>query len=168
MRERLDNDALTGLLRRRGFIEGLTRSYAECARHARPMAVALCDVDHFKAINDRYGHLTGDHVLAALGRLMAGSFRAQDLRGRWGGEEFILAFPGESASSVREAVQAVLKQLSGIPFVVGQSSPFYVTFSAGVASAPGDGDSIEALLRAADRRLYEAKRAGRARVVADG
>jgi diguanylate cyclase (GGDEF)-like protein len=166
LRERMDADLLTGLLRRRGFLEALMRSHAECARHGRPMAVALCDVDHFKEINDRYGHASGDLVLSALGRLLAGSFRAQDLRGRWGGEEFILAFPGETAESVWRAVESVLERLAGIPFAGADGPPFHVTCSAGVAAAPRDGTSMDQLLRAADRRLYVAKRSGRARVVA--
>lgn len=165
LRERMDTDLLTGLMRRRGFLEALMRSQAECGRNGRPMAVVLCDVDHFKGINDRHGHASGDLVLAAFGRLLAGSFRAQDLRGRWGGEEFILAFPGETSESVRRAVESVLDHLAAIPFVLGGAPPFHVTCSAGVASAPRDGTSVEELLRAADRRLYAAKRSGRARVV---
>lgn len=167
-RQRFDNDSLTGLPHRRGFLERLSRSYAECVRHGRPMAIALCDVDHFKAVNDRYGHPVGDLVLAALGRLLSSSFRAQDLRGRWGGEEFVLAFPGEKANSVESAVRGVLDQLAALPFLVGDRPALHVTFSAGLASSPQDGSDIAELLRVADRRLYEAKRAGRARVVAEG
>jgi diguanylate cyclase (GGDEF)-like protein len=167
-RQRFDNDSLTGLPHRRGFLERLSRSYAECVRHDRSLAIALCDVDHFKAVNDRYGHAVGDLVLAALGRLLAGSFRAQDLRGRWGGEEFVLAFPGERAASIESAVRGVLDQLAALPFLVGDRPPLHVTFSAGLASSPQDGSDIGELLRVADRRLYEAKRAGRARVVAEG
>ncbi|MBL9023532.1 MAG: GGDEF domain-containing protein [Myxococcales bacterium] len=115
LRERLDADALTGLMRRRGFLEALTRSLAACARSARSLALVLCAVDHFKAINDRYGHESGDHVLAAFGRLLAKSFRAQDLRGRWGGEEFILAFPGETAESVRQPIEAAFRALAEMP-----------------------------------------------------
>lgn len=168
LRERLDADALTGLMRRRGFLEALTRSLAACARSARSLALVLCDVDHFKAINDRYGHESGDHVLAAFGRLLAKSFRAQDLRGRWGGEEFILAFPGETAESVRQPVESAFRALAKMPFVIGEKGPFTVTCSAGAATAPFDGTSIDVLLRVADRRLYSAKRGGRARVVASG
>jgi diguanylate cyclase (GGDEF)-like protein len=167
-RQRFDTDALTGLPHRRGFLERVARSYAECLRHDRSMAIALVDVDHFKSVNDRYGHQAGDHVLAAVGRLLASNFRAQDLRGRWGGEEFVLAFPGETAASVRRAVRGVLHQLAAIPFLVPDAPPFNVTFSAGLASSPQDGEAIGALLRVADRRLYEAKHTGRARVVASG
>ena len=168
LRERADADALTGLMRRRSFLEALSRSLAACSRGARSLAVVLCDLDHFKEINDSYGHDSGDQVLAAFGRLLSKSFRAQDLRGRWGGEEFILAFPGETAESVARPVAAMFEELAHLSFVIGEKGPFSVTCSAGASTAPSDGASIDLLLKAADRRLYVAKRNGRARVVASG
>jgi diguanylate cyclase (GGDEF)-like protein len=165
VRERYDKDSLTGLPLRRSFLERLARSMAESRRHSRPLTVALLDVDRFKLINDTYGHQAGDRVLAALGRLLDARFRAEDLRGRWGGEEFVLAFPGQPPRPLRSAIGAALGELAALTFRGAKGEPFRVTFSAGLSGYPDDGLSVEALLEAADRRLYEAKRVGRARVI---
>ena len=165
VRERADKDALTGLLLRRAFMEGLTSRMAEAARHQRPLSVCLIDLDEFKRLNDGYGHLTGDRVLAGIGKLFASRFRMEDLRGRWGGEEFILGFPGENAETVHAVVSRVLAEFGATRFEGDGGEAVQATFSAGVASFPGDGATVDALLRAADRRLYEAKRLGRNRVI---
>jgi diguanylate cyclase (GGDEF)-like protein len=157
-------DPLTRLLSRRGFLDALAPRMSDALRHKHALALALLDVDHFKKVNDRYGHAAGDRVLAGLGELMASRFRLEDLRCRWGGEEFVLAFPGEDAATIVAVLERLLAELRGQEFAGEGGELFRVTFSAGVASVPRDGESTEALLKLADERLYAAKGAGRARV----
>jgi diguanylate cyclase (GGDEF)-like protein len=166
LRERAERDALTGLLLRGPFLDGLTARIAEAARHQRPLALAMLDLDHFKLINDTYGHLVGDEVLVTMGRLLAARFRAEDLRGRWGGEEFILAFPNTDAPTARGMVTRLLDELAAIEFAGEHGERFYTSFSAGIVGVR-EGATTTALIQAADERLYQAKRAGRKRVVAD-
>jgi diguanylate cyclase (GGDEF)-like protein len=166
LREMTEKDSLTKLLSRRALLDALASRISEARRHGRRLALALIDVDRFKAINDVYGHIVGDHVLAALGRLLAERFRLEDVRGRWGGEEFVIVFPGERADTAAGVLGRVLEEFRRIPFPSEHGERFFVTFSAGVASLPEDGSSVDALVRAADLRLYEAKHTGRNRVVA--
>jgi diguanylate cyclase (GGDEF)-like protein len=125
----------------------------------------MLDVDRFKRVNDSYGHVVGDHVLMALGRLLTARFRLEDIRGRWGGEEFVIGFPDAPAATASAVLSRVLDEFRTMPFHSERGEPFFVTFSAGISSFPSDGASVDALIRAADRRLYEAKRGGRAHVV---
>ncbi|AKU92044.1 response regulator [Vulgatibacter incomptus] len=169
LKERSDRDPLTGLLTRRALFEVLPARCAEARRHGRPITIALLDLDHFKKVNDAHGHLVGDRVLMRLGRLLAARFRAEDLRGRWGGEEFLLAFPGETPETVTAVLGRVLEEFSQVPFFdESGKTRFSCSFSVGIAGAPEDGSSTEALIQAADRRLYVAKRSGRGRVVSAG
>jgi diguanylate cyclase (GGDEF)-like protein len=127
----------------------------------------LLDVDHFKKVNDTYGHLAGDRVLAGLGQLLARRFRVDDLRGRWGGEEFILAFRREYKETMHGAISRVLEEFAAMIFAGDAGEEFNVSFSGGMASYPEDGESVYDLLQTADKRLYEAKKAGRRRIVRD-
>jgi len=163
-RERAEKDALTGLLLRRGFLDQASARLSEARRLEHPLSVCLLDLDLFKRVNDDHGHLAGDRVLAELGRLMTCRFRAGDVRGRWGGEEFALVFPGQDLATVAGSVRRLLGEFSARQFVGDRGEVFQVEFSAGVASFPEDGRSLEALLAVADRRLYQGKSAGRARV----
>lgn len=165
LKERSDKDTITGLLLRRAFSEQLSGMIAEAQRTKSNFTVCLLDVDHFKKVNDTYGHLSGDKVLAGLGQLLSRRFRVDDLRGRWGGEEFILAFRRETKETMHAAVNRVLEEFSGMTFHGDAGQEFYVSFSGGLASFPEDGESVYELLQTADRRLYEAKRAGRKRVI---
>jgi diguanylate cyclase (GGDEF)-like protein len=164
MRERLERDALTGLPLRRTFLDALSARASESERRKRKISVALLDVDHFKQVNDRHGHGAGDRVLAALGSLLARRFRAEDLRGRWGGEEFVLAFFEEEQASVARILERVLEELRTTEFVGDHGERFHVTFSAGVASLPDESHDVQSLIAAADRRLYAAKSTGRNRI----
>jgi diguanylate cyclase (GGDEF)-like protein len=165
-RERTGRDALTGLYLRRAFLELLSIRLSEAERHHRPISVAMLDIDYFKKVNDAYGHGVGDQVLLTLGKLLANRFRAEDLRGRWGGEEFIVAFPGESASTIEPIFTRVLAEFAQIPFMAENHERFFVTCSAGIATFGDDGNDVESLLSTADHRLYAAKHHGRNRVVA--
>jgi diguanylate cyclase (GGDEF)-like protein len=166
MREMTERDPLTRCLSRSALLGALASRLSEARRHARPVAVALCDVDRFKRVNDCYGHLVGDHVLMALGRLLNARFRLEDLRARWGGEEFVIVFPGETAQTAAAVLSRVLDEFRTLPFRGEQGERFFVTFSAGVASFPADGATVDALIRNADSRMYEAKRTGRGQIVA--
>lgn len=166
LREMTERDPLTRCLSRRALLDGLASRLSEARRHARVLSVALLDVDRFKDVNDTYGHLVGDHVLVALGRLLNARFRLEDLRGRWGGEEFVIVFPAVGAATAAGVLSRVLDEFRGLPFRSERGERFFVSFSAGVASYPADGGTVDALLRAADLRLYEAKRGGRCHVVA--
>lgn len=163
-RERSERDGLTGLLLRRPFLESMHTRLAEAERHLRPLALCFLDVDHFKRVNDSYGHLAGDHVLTRLGRLLATRFRREDVRGRWGGEEFLVALTGETAESAREILSRTAAELSRMEFEGERGERFHVTFSAGIAEAPRQGTTVEALLKEADARLYRAKANGRNRI----
>lgn len=165
LRETTERDPLTRCMSRGALLDALASRLSEARRHARTLSVALIDVDRFKRVNDEYGHLVGDHVLMALGRLLTARFRLEDLRGRWGGEEFVIAFPNEPAATATSVLSRVLEEFRAMPFHGERGEPFFVSFSAGISSFPFDGASVDALIRAADRRLYRAKRGGRANVV---
>ena len=153
-------DALTGLLNRRGFDERATLELAHARREGRSIAVASFDIDHFKRINDEWGHETGDLVLARAGGLLRSQSRDIDVAARVGGEEFIVLLPGadiEHAETFTERVRQALSQsdASGLPTV---------RVSAGVIAAMAP-DSVETLLKGVDFALYKAKRTGRDRTV---
>lgn len=167
LKERSERDLLTGLLMRRRFSEQSNVLISEAARHGFEFTVALLDVDHFKRVNDTYGHDAGDLVLATIGRLLRKRFRVEDLRGRWGGEEFILAFRHENIETMQRALNRVLEELRGIVFPSNDHS-FSVSFSAGLASFPTDGKNLHELVKTADMRLYIAKNKGRSMVVIEG
>jgi diguanylate cyclase (GGDEF)-like protein len=163
-REQSNRDALTGLLTRRAFTESVLARLAEAQRSRRHLSLCLMDLDQFKSVNDTYGHGVGDKVLSAFGALLGTRFRLQDLRGRWGGEEFVIAFFGEWAESAREIVSRVTAEFAKISFDGGQERSFNVTISGGIATYPIDGRTLDELVAAADQRLYAAKLAGRNRI----
>jgi diguanylate cyclase (GGDEF)-like protein len=165
LRERAERDPLSGLLLRRPFIEAFEQRLSESRRYERPLALAIIDIDRFKQVNDQFGHATGDAVIAGLGQLLRQRFRNEDLRCRWGGEEFIVVLPGQDAGLLERALGRVLLEFSEMEFTAGNGEQFSVSASAGVASHPDDGLSAQALIRRADGRLYQAKRDGRNRIV---
>lgn len=160
-RERADIDVLTGLPTRRPFIDMLRMRLSESGRFNKPVSLCLLDLDHFKKVNDRFGHLAGDRVLAGVGNLLKSRFRIMDVRGRWGGEEFVVAFYGEEEDTARMIVQRVLDELRNIAFIGDRGEKFHVTFSAGVATYPRAGRTVEELFRNVDEKLYLAKASGR-------
>ena len=156
-------DPLTGMFNRRGFAEATSRVIEREASAGRPVTVMIFDIDHFKSINDRFGHPAGDEILKLFATVVINSLRMTDLSGRVGGEEFAALLPCSLdegvvvAERVREAFEA-----SGI---VDESGPVDTTVSIGVAGGPA-GTELEVLLAAADTALYQAKRGGRNRVEA--
>ncbi len=157
-------DPLTGLANRRAFEEALRREVARARRGGEPLAVAALDVDHFKRVNDAHGHAAGDAVLAAVAARAAGALRAGDLLARVGGEEFAALLPGAGLAAAAEVAERIRAALAAAPVEAG-GRPLRVTASLGCAALlPEDADGA-ALLARADARLYDAKRAGRDRVV---
>lgn len=167
-RERQDRDLLTGLLLRRAFVDHLTALLSESERHKFTFSLCLMDVDHFKKVNDHFGHMAGDRVLAYFGKLLRKRFRVEDLRGRWGGEEFILAFKHERKETMQKALNRVLEELKKVEFKGDEGESFYTAFSAGMVDFPEDGATIHDLVLAADKRLYIAKANGRSQIVITG
>jgi diguanylate cyclase (GGDEF)-like protein len=160
-RERADRDSVTGLLNRRAFLELLQMRVAESRRSGKPLSLALLDIDHFKEINDQHGHLAGDRVLSRFGKLLASRFRTSDVRGRWGGEEFVIAFYGEDAATSKMIVGRVQDEVRGMAFTGDHGEQFQMTFSAGISVFPEDGSDIESIFRDVDAKLYRAKHSGR-------
>jgi diguanylate cyclase (GGDEF)-like protein len=158
---RASTDALTGLANRRAVQDTVRRMVAHAARVQSPMAVLALDIDHFKRINDRYGHDKGDDVLAAVGQTLAGGVRASDFVGRQGGEEFVALLPDTDLSGalvVAENLRTAIASMEPLGIAEG------VTASIGVAVMPEDGNDPATLQRMADRALYAAKAGGRNRV----
>ncbi|MGO1692448.1 MAG: diguanylate cyclase [Marinobacter sp.] len=152
-------DSLTGLLKHALAKAELDREHARCARNGHDSVVAMLDLDHFKQVNDSYGHGTGDMVIKALSNLLRHRLRNTDIIGRYGGEEFVVVLPECSLDKAVEVLEALSQDFAQLVFN-GGSEEFSVSFSAGVATLNGyksGGQAIEA----ADRALYQRKRAGR-------
>ena len=164
-REMAHRDVLTGLYNRRYVNERLPALLAEAASRRTPISVAICDLDHFKRINDTLSHATGDTVLQHIGALLQEAATGPAIAARMGGEEFLLIFPGASAAEATERCEALRLRVRahGWSPITG-SLP--VTASIGVTTVPDGRTTLSALLSQADRNLYSAKRAGRDRVVA--
>ena len=167
VRSRAERDSLTGLSLRGVFLADFEARLSGARRRLDPVTVCLLDLDHFKRINDTHGHLAGDRVLHRIGRLLSTRFRSEDLRCRWGGEEFALAFPGETSETIRLVMERVLDEFRQDEHESDDGELFTATFSGGIAEFPADAVTAEELIRQADRRLYLAKKAGRARVISE-
>ncbi len=159
-------DALTGALNRTHLLERLSAELAFAKRHKTPLCLLLVDIDHFKRVNDTWGHLAGDHVLRATCALVKATLRAEDIFARYGGEEFVIVARGIGidhgvlfAERIRQVVAKATFSFEG--------QPIGVTVSIGVASLPccPPGAGMRELVELADLRLYEAKRLGRNRSV---
>lgn len=161
-------DPLTGLYNRRYLEESLSRELARCHRRQLPVSLMMLDVDHFKAFNDKHGHPGGDALLAALGKVLEGLVRTEDIACRYGGEEFTLILPETGIAQARERAAMVLAAVSAMQVAhMGHVLP-PVTASIGVAETRQDEGGMESLLQRADSALYQAKQAGRNTVVVDG
>ncbi|MTJ80820.1 MAG: diguanylate cyclase [Telmatospirillum sp.] len=163
LEELASRDPLTGILNRRRFLEQADRDMERARRQGHPVSLLMIDVDHFKRINDSYGHAAGDKVLCAIVDGIGSLLRATDLFARWGGEEMTVLMPETDAPSAKRVAErlrlAISHELSPCP---GDVAP--VTISVGLATMAAS-ESLSSLLERADKALYEAKRAGRDRVV---
>jgi diguanylate cyclase (GGDEF)-like protein len=156
-------DPLTGMLNRRGFAEACARVIEREAQAGRPVSVLIFDIDHFKSINDRFGHAAGDELLKLFATMVMSNVRISDLSGRIGGEEFAALLP----CSLEEGVLAAerVRMAFASAGITVEEGPVDTTVSVGVAGGPA-GTELEVLLAAADTALYQAKRSGRNRVEA--
>ena len=156
------HDPLTGLPNRRALLERLTGEFSRAQREESPLAVGMCDLDHFKRINDTHGHAVGDAVLVAFARVTGSTLRVSDVVGRYGGEEFLVIAPGSAGTPGEGLFERVAAYVAAHPVTVGpQAIP--VTVSIGVAGLSGS-ETVDSLLAAADAALYRAKAEGRNRV----
>ena len=162
-----NTDMLTGIANRRHFMAGAAVELKRAARAGRPLALLMADIDHFKRVNDTFGHAAGDMVIAAVAQTLAGQQRAGDILGRLGGEEFALLLPDTAlaeAQRVAERLRAAVAALS----LDWEGQPVPVTMSFGCSGSAGGSSeaALAALMQRADLALYEAKRAGRNQVAA--
>ena len=153
-------DGLTGIFNKRYFLEALEREMSRAQRYARPLSILIFDIDHFKRVNDTYGHLAGDYVLQALARLISTRARREEIFARYGGEEFVVLLPETQSSGALELSEQLRKRVSSYTFVFeGEEIP--ITISIGVATIEGESVSGDEFIQRADEKLYEAKSAGR-------
>ncbi len=172
MLERLAaTDPLTGVFNRRMFRELCEREVARSLRSGEPFSLLVADLDHFKQVNDRHGHLVGDEVLRAISECIQSELRASDILGRWGGEEFVVLLPmcpPATAFAVAERLRVRVESLN-LPSPDEEESPIRitigVTISLGVSIFRGSADTLDAVFRRSDAALYRAKTTGRNRVL---
>jgi diguanylate cyclase (GGDEF)-like protein len=164
LQERSERDALTGLYNRSYFDQSIKLEFEFSLANGSPLTIAFVDLDHFKSINDSYGHQVGDEVLKRIAGLLLMATRSGDIAARYGGEEFVMIFPGTDVKGAQVAIGRLMGLVQNSPHEIPESQPLTVTASIGVAVHNDKAsmfDSAEALLRAADRAVYTAKRNGR-------
>ncbi len=154
-------DVLTGLYNRRHLDEVLLREHRDASRHGDPLSVLLFDLDHFKQVNDGYGHPAGDLVLRAFADRVSGAIRVGDIAGRWGGEEFVVVLPRTSLPGAIQVAERIRLATRATSVRVG-TTEIAMTVSGGCAEGPGD--SADALVDLADTCMYRAKVGGRDRL----
>ena len=155
-------DLLTGLPNRRAFVARFTAELARAQRSGEALLLAMFDLDHFKQVNDRYGHAAGDAVLRSVGQLCRHSFRGADMAARVGGEEFLVLLPGSQAEQAVAVMERFVRALADMDMDIGAQT-LRVTATAGVVQQAGE--SLDALMASVDAALYAGKQAGRSRVV---
>ena len=160
LEEQATRDPLTGLYNRRYLVSTLERELARCRRDRQPLSLLIFDIDHFKVINDRHGHLVGDQILRELGAMLARGCRREDVPCRFGGEEFVLVLPNMPATKALERGEQLRRECEQIrvPCAGGTVS---TTVSIGVAVYPEHGADMDELTRRADLALYAVKHRGR-------
>lgn len=171
MVDRLDHianhDQLTGLLRRGSAVAAAEDALLASGLERTDFGVAIFDLDHFKQVNDSYGHLIGDKMLGVIGATLRKVARQHDIIGRFGGEEFVAFLPGADLGSVTRFAERVRSAIETAKLEVSEGLSLSITISGGVAAIPSCADSLNEALRIADDRLYAAKRAGRNCIVND-
>jgi two-component system cell cycle response regulator len=174
LKQRLDyslemavTDALTGLHNRRYMAGQLQALMARAGQGGEGVAVMVMDIDHFKAVNDGFGHDSGDEVLREFAVRLATNVRAIDLPCRLGGEEFVVVMPGAGLEDAARVADRIRRDIEGQPFpILSGGEGLTITVSIGVAASHGAGDTPDALLKRADEGVYEAKAKGRNQVIA--
>jgi two-component system, cell cycle response regulator len=159
-------DALTGLYNRHYLNTHLANMVKQAHKNGKDLALMIMDMDHFKMVNDTYGHDVGDMILKQLAKIIINRSRSAELAARFGGEEFIVLMPETDAQSAIIAAKRMCESVETTPFTINTAGEIiHKTVSIGVSSLHPDGDSAESLLKRADEALYEAKRSGRNRIV---
>jgi diguanylate cyclase (GGDEF)-like protein len=160
-------DALTGLYNRRFFNQVFAERLGLAERYGRKLSVLLCDIDHFKSVNDTYGHPAGDAVLKVISRLLAQEARKADVVGRLGGEEFAVLMSETDAAGAKLTAERMRERIAR-ELILTEHGKLKVTLSLGIATFPDDAGSADLLISRADEALYRAKHGGRNRSVAYG
>ena len=164
LREQALRDPLTGLYNRRYLEETIERELVRAARNNRPVAIVMCDLDHFKLVNDTHGHLAGDEVLRVFAALLKTHARGSDVVCRFGGEEFVMFLPDMPPAVAYQRAEKLRTELAAKRITVG-AAVIQVTASFGVAAFPENGKTMDSLINAVDAAMYQAKEAGRNRIV---
>lgn len=168
LRSQAVTDELTGLYNRRHLWSTLEAELVRARRKHLPMALMLFDIDHFKNLNDKWGHEAGDMVLRSIAQTVRRVVRGTDIVARHGGEEFVVVMPDTDVAFAYAVAERLRKSVETNPFVISRApGKLNITISIGIAGSEGNTDSAEALLHRADQALYRAKREGRNRVIAD-
>ena len=157
-------DAMTNLFNRRHFLALAEAEWGRCRRHHRPLSVLMIDIDHFKTVNDRYGHAVGDEAIVSIASACRESTRGEDLAGRLGGEEFAVLLPETDQAQAMILAERIRERVAN-QSLTAHKARFSVTISIGVAAAAASMSGLGALLGAADQALYQAKAEGRNRTV---
>lgn len=157
-------DELTGVMNRQALLARLEDELRRAARYHRTLSIALVDLDHFKRLNDSFGHLAGDRILREVAATLRSDMRAQDILGRYGGEEFMLVLPETDADSAATVAEKLRRLVAMSPVALGDGTVAPVTLSAGVAGGMGGQLDLDGLIRDADAALYSAKALGRDQV----
>jgi diguanylate cyclase (GGDEF)-like protein len=169
LEERSRTDRLTGLANRAWLEEQLHKRFVLCQEQSRIMSVIFIDLDHFKKLNDQYGHKTGDIVLEKFGKTLQALIREGDLAGRWGGEEFLVILPDESAKAAHVFAKRIAQRLEKTPMVHNDQYPIHVSVSIGIACLDdGEFGSALELIDAADKSMYFIKHTGRGGIAVYG
>jgi two-component system chemotaxis family response regulator WspR len=164
------HDQLTGLPRRRVFEERLALELSRATRDFAPIAVAMIDIDDFKDVNDRFGHLTGDRALRVVSDVMRNVSRSTDVVARYGGEEFVMVLPGTDEQGARVVATKLREAIASHPIALGPNIELVMTLSIGLAvvSEQDLGHDVQEFVRRADHALYDAKLAGKNRFAVFG
>ena len=158
------HDGLTGLFNRRAIEQQAEAELNHASRKGRPLSIILLDIDHFKAINDQYGHMIGDHTLRQLAQIISENLRLYDRAGRWGGEEFIVILPDTQLPEAITAAERLRSKTAETKFYLETGESFSINISLGVASASDPYPPLTKFIDTADQALYQAKHSGRNRV----
>lgn len=158
-------DALTGLYNRRYFIEQAEKEFNRATRHNETISLIIIDVDHFKHINDEFGHLTGDEVLKSLANNLKSMVRVEDTPARIGGEEFAILLPQTSSEHALNMAERIRQYHSDFPCIGIDSATHSITLSIGVSTLLAHDINFDSLFSRADKALYQAKESGRDKVL---